>query len=219
AVDELRRAGYELRVSFEHEFVLRDAPTSAPFSFTRMRAAEPFGSQLVTLLQETGLQPENWLPEYGDGQFEITLRPASALAAADRAVLLRELVRDLARRHGRSVTFAPLLQPDGIGNGLHVHFSLHTMSGEPALYDADAPGRLSAAGASFAAGVLAHAPALTAVTAPSATSFLRLTPHRWSTAGAYLGEHDREALLRICPTAGHAPPAGQFNLEFRAADA
>src|SRR5690606_20184983 len=40
AVDELRRAGYELRVSFEHEFVLRDAPTSAPFSFTRMRAAE-----------------------------------------------------------------------------------------------------------------------------------------------------------------------------------
>ena len=52
-------------------------------------------------------------------------------------------------------------------------------------------------------------------------SFLRLTPNRWSAAGAFLAERNREALLRICPTTELAGsgPAAQFNLEYRAADA
>src|SRR5690606_4877189 len=91
------RTGLSVIASFEHEFVLPDVPTSPPFSFARARDVEPFGSDLVRLLDVTRLEPETWLPEYGDGQFEVTLRPAPALVAADRAVLVRELVRDLAR--------------------------------------------------------------------------------------------------------------------------
>jgi glutamine synthetase len=222
AIADLAAAGLHVRAAFEHEFMICDAEVSPPFSWHRARSAEPFGTDLVTLLEQVGLQPETWLPEYGRGQFEITLVPAAALVAADRAVLLRELVRDLARRRGARVTFAPLPDPDDVGNGVHVHFSLTDDDGRPALFDPSRPGRLSARGAAFAAGILRHAPALTALTAASPVSFLRLVPHRWSAGGIYLAERDREALLRICPTPGQGDPdddGAAFNLEFRAADA
>ena len=69
--------------------------------------------------------------------------------------------------------------------------------------------------------MLARLPAITALTAPSVASYLRLQPHRWSAAWTWLGEQDREATLRICPTSslGGASPAQQFNVEYRAADA
>lgn len=222
AIEELAHSGLHLTASFEHEFMLRDLPDAQPFTWHRSRLAEPFGSRLVELLEATGLEPENWLPEYGRGQFEITLRPAPSLTAADRAILLRELVRDLARRHGHRVTFAPLPNPDDVGNGVHVHFSLTDDHGVPVLYDASRPGRLSELGGAFAAGVLRHARAVCALTAASPVSYLRLVPHRWSSGGVYLADQDREAMLRICPTPGagsESDTASSFNLEFRAADA
>ncbi|MEO3779795.1 glutamine synthetase family protein [Micromonospora sp. B11E3] len=223
ALADLKDAtGLEVVASFEHEFMLPGAAGSAPFSFTRYRSAEPFGSNLVTLLGQIGLEPETWLPEFGADQFEITLRPSDALVAADRAILLKEVVRDLAARHGRRVTFAPLPDPDGSGNGVHVHLSLRdAATGQPVLFAPDQPGRLSTIGGKFAAGMLAHARALVAITAGSPSSYLRLKPHRWSAGGIFLAEHNREALLRICPTStiGDGVPAEQFNLEYRAADA
>lgn len=205
----------------EQEFTLSGLAPTAAMTFARLRAAEPFGSDLVDLLGSAGLEPETWLPEYGDAQYEITLRPAEGLLAADRAILLRELTRDLARRRGLRATFAPITDPDSVGSGVHIHLSLRDAHGRPALYDASRPGRLSTVGARFCAGILAHAAAITAVTAGSPVSFLRLRPHRWSAGGAFLGERNREALLRLCPTVDvpGADPAAQFNVEYRAADA
>ncbi|MGV9774953.1 glutamine synthetase family protein [Streptosporangium sp. NPDC003464] len=219
AVEEFRaELGVTVIASFEHEFTLAGLPPSPPFSFERYRTAEPFGSDLVTLLEQAGLAPETWLPEYGEAQHEITLSPAEALVAADRAVLLRELVRDLARRRGLRACFAPLPDPAGSGNGVHIHLSFRDADGDPVLYDPSRPGGLSELGTRLSAGIIRHAPALTAVTAASPVSFLRLTPHRWSAGGAFLAERNREAMLRICP--GTGPDAGaQHNLEYRAADA
>ncbi|WP_029090145.1 glutamine synthetase family protein [Brevibacterium album] len=214
--------GLEVVASFEHEFAILDAPAAGPFSLRRLRGAEPFGTELVELLDSTGLQPENWLPEYSPQQYEITLEPAPGLIAADRAVLLRELVHDLAARHERTVTFAPIAAPGAGGSGVHVHLSLHdARTGAPALYDADAPSCLSEIGARFSAGIIRHAGALTALSACSPSSYQRLAPHSWSVGGAFLGERNREALLRICPTStlGGGDPTRQLNLEFRAADA
>ncbi|WP_193606745.1 glutamine synthetase family protein [Nocardioides lijunqiniae] len=222
ALEDLQEAtGLEVVASFEHEFMMADLAPTGPFSFERHRSVEPFGSELVALLEGAGLQPENWLPEFGTDQFEITLEPAPGLVAADRAVLVKELVRDLARRHGRRVTFAPLQHPDGSGNGVHVHLSLRDATGAPVLHDPALPAGLSSLGQRFAAGILAHAPALLAITAPSPASYLRLTPHRWSAGGIFLAERNREALLRICPTStvGGGDPAAQYNLEFRPSDA
>lgn len=220
AIHDLARAGLQLDAAFEQEFALPDQPAAPPFSLTAHRAAEPFLSELFAALDEAGAAPENILPEYGTGQFEITCAPAGALAAADRAVVIREVARDLAGAAGKRISFAPKLQPDGVGNGVHIHLSLRDLAGRPAMYDPTRPGGLSAAGASFAAGIVRHMPALCALSAPSPVSYLRLVPHHWSAAFACLGERNREAGLRICPLReGAGDAARSFNIEFRPADA
>ena len=111
---------------------------------------------------------------------------------------------------------------DGVGNGVHIHFSLRDASGEPATYDADGPLGLSQAAAQFAAGVLAHLPAIAAITAPSPVSYLRLTPNRWAPTAIDLVKQDRGAALRVCPVFAASRKkdiAKAFNLEFRVCDA
>lgn len=217
-------AEFGLRVfgAFEHEFMLdgRGRPAH-PFSFEALVRGEPFGSNLVRAATIAGLQPRNWLPEYGPDQWEVVIAPATAVTAADRAVLLRDLVRYVAEAHGRKASFSPLLDPNGTGNGVHCHLSLQDLDGVPMMFDARRPAQLSAAAGSFAAGVLQHSRALVAMTAPTAISYLRLVPGRWSAGYAFLGERNREALLRVCPTVefGGEDSARQLNLEFRAGDA
>ncbi len=221
ALADLAAAGVRLDVAYEQEFCLLamvDNP-APPFSLAAHRRAEPFLSELFALLDEAGVEPENILPEFGAGQFEITCAPTAALAAADRAVVIREVARDLASAKGQGISFAPKLRPDGVANGVHIHFSLRDLQGRPITRDASAPGGLSRQAAAFAAGILRHMPALCAFTAPSPASYLRLAPHHWSAAYACLGERNREAALRICPLpASASDPDRSFNLEFRPAD-
>ncbi len=211
----------DLVASFEHEFILlgNDSCGSA-FGLDSFRIAEPFGAQLFTELETNGLEPENWLAEYGQNQYEITIAPSPALTAADRAIALREIVRDVARTQGLRASFSPLPHPDSVGNGVHVHLSLQK-HGKPITFDAMRPGNLSQIASCGFNGILKHAAAILAWTAPSQISFLRLQPHRWSAGGAYIVVQDREALLRIVPVnlIGDTEPKDSFNVEFRAVDA
>ncbi len=215
------QAGLRVIASFEHEFQLLQSDSPAPaFSLEAQRRAEPFPAQVFAALVEAGVAPERFMPEYAAHQFEIPVAPAEGLTAADRAVVLREVVRETARRNGVRATFTPLLDPAQAGNGVHIHISLLDEQGRPALYDAARPGGLSELGGSFAAGVLAHADALSAFCAPSPVSAARLAPHRWSAGAACLGLRNREALLRIPPIVGAlGEPSSQQRLEFRGADA
>jgi glutamine synthetase len=214
--------GAHVVASFEHEFqLLLDAPASLPFTLQEQREVEPFASEVMVALAEAGLEPERIFAEYSPHQFEIPLAPAHALASADRAVLLREIVRDVARRSGKRASFAPLLDPEQAGNGVHVHLSIVDAAGESLLYDRRRPACLSELGGRFAAGILEHAAALSALTAPSPVSAARLQPHRWSAGSVCLARQSREALLRIpplLPLAGD-DPAAQLHLEYRGADA
>jgi glutamine synthetase len=226
--DEL---GVVLTASFEHEFQLlvepdtRSAPDGPPpplpFSLEALRRAEPFAGEVMGALAAAGAQPERFFAEFAAHQFEIPVHPAEGLAAADRAVVLREVVRDTARRHERRATFTPLLSPTEAGNGVHIHLSLLDTSGRPALYDAARPGSLSELGEQFAAGILLHARALTALSAPSPISPTRLAPHHWSAGAVCLGQRNRETLLRLPPlvSLGGGDPASQLRLEYRGADA
>ncbi|WP_256839792.1 glutamine synthetase family protein [Ornithinimicrobium faecis] len=221
-VDSLREEfGLSSEVAFEHEFFDRDGDTPHhPFSWRNFRAAEPIGSHLVTAVQDSGLQLENWLPEYGIHQFEVVIERADPVTAADRALLLRDLVRDVFAAFERRASFTPMLAPGETGAGVHVHFSLQAADGSNPLFDADRPGRLSELGGRFAAGILKYAPSLAAIFAPLAISYDRLKPHNWSAAGVFLGVENREALLRICPTIeiDGQDPEPQLHFEFRAAD-
>lgn len=208
--------------SFEQEFQLvLDSPPALPFSLEAQRRAEPFATAVMTALVEAGTQPERFFAEYAPHQFEIPVEVAGGLASADRSVVVREVVREIARREGMRASFAPLLDPAQAGNGVHIHLNLLDAAGRSMLYDGGRPACLSEFGGRFAAGILKHARALSALTAPSPTSAARLQPHRWSAGAVCLAERNREALLRIPPMVSldGGDPARQLHLEYRGADA
>lgn len=218
-----REAGLRLSASFEHEFQIFgiDRPSAPAFSLRALRRTDPFGPVLMEALAAGGLAPEIFIAEYGRDQYEVTMAPADGLAAADRAMALREVVRELAVLSGWKASFAPKTAAAGVGNGVHVHFSFTDLAGKPTTYDETRPGGVSARAGSFVAGILRHLPALTAFTAPSPISYLRLQPHNWSSSYTWFGDRDRESSLRICPVnrIGNADPARAFNIEYRPADA
>lgn len=217
--DEL---GLQINAAFEHEFNLDSgAAEHLAFSLEAQRQGAGFGGWLLSALRAGGVEPEMFLPEYGKHQYEITCRPALGVAAADRAVNVREITREIARQMGLNLSFAPKTAEHAVCNGVHLHVSLQDMAGQPVMYDADTANGLSPLGQHWAAGVLHYLPALCAFTAPTPISYERLQPHHWSASYACLGQRNREAALRICPTVslGGKSVAMQYNLEFRAMDA
>ena len=221
--DLCAQTGLQISASFEHEFQLFGTGHSAApaFSLRALRQVDPFGPELVAICQAAGLMPETFIAEYGRDQFEITLAPCPTVEAADRAVILREITREMARLRGWSASFAPKTAVKGVGNGVHIHYSLADEMGNPVSHDPAMPGGVSRLMASFTAGILRHMPALIAITAPSQISGLRLQPHNWSSSYTWFGDADREASLRICPVnriAGR-DAARAFNIEYRPADA
>jgi glutamine synthetase len=219
--------GLRLVASFEHEFQLLSwpisdrSPAALPFSLEAQRRSEPFATRVMCALAQAGVEPERFFPEYAPHQFEIPVAPAEGVASADRSVVLREVVREVARRQEMRASFVPLLDPAQAGNGVHIHLNLLDADGRSLLYDAARPACLSELGERFAAGILLHARALSALTAPSPVSAARLQPHRWSAGAVCLGQRNRETLLRIPPllALAGADPARQLHLEYRGADA
>lgn len=223
ALDALRaETGLELKSAFELEFQFFEETASygPGFGLTGLRTKKRFGQTYLAALRQAGVEPDSFLREWGERQYEVTMHPQLGLKAADHALLMKELARATAARLDDPVTFTPIRDVDGPGNGVHIHMSLVDASGAPATYDAAGPGGLSDVAGRFAAGVLHHLPNIVAITAPSLISYTRLTPHRWSAAFNNLGYRDREAALRICPVAElpGMDVAGQFNIEFRACD-
>jgi glutamine synthetase len=223
ALEDLERElDGRLLASFEHEFQLvREGPSALPFSLEAQRRGEPFATRVMVALSEAGVEPERIFAEYAPHQFEIPVAATDGMAAVDRAVVFREVVREMARREGIRASFAPLPAPAQAGNGVHIHMSVMDAEGRSLLYDATGPGYLSEIGGSFAAGILRHAGALSALCAPSPVSGARLRPHRWSAGAVCLAEGNREALLRIPPLVEvvDVSPARQLRLEYRGADA
>ncbi len=100
----------------------------------------------------------------------MTCEPAAALAADRGAVLVRDVTRDVARQFGLAASFAPILDPAAVGNGVHaVHLSLIAADGSNATADLSRPAEISEVAGRFVAGVLRHLPALCAVTAPASS--------------------------------------------------
>ncbi len=230
--DFLRRAARELEsvaglqviAAFEQEFLYTgtdDRPGDA-YALGAFRRQGVFGETFVAALRAAGVPPDSFLAEYGARQFEVTVAPAPALLAADRAVVAREMARAAAHRLGHRVSFTPKPDPDGVGNGVHIHMSLSDAAGRPQTYQAGAPFGLSEPARHFFAGVLHHLPAIAAVTAPSPVSYLRLVPDRWAPTMIDIILQDRGASLRICPVFAAESPEkkpGEFNVEFRVCDA
>jgi glutamine synthetase len=229
--------GYAVTAAFEPEFTLgrREAdPVGGPdrlvpnddslcYSATGFHLAHDYTMDLLGAFTTQGLQPEHYYPELGHGQQEMTVRYAPALRAADNHVLYRETVRGTAFRRGLWASLAPKPIPDQAGNGAHLHISLRDVGPEgrpgvtPVFYDAADQYSLSATGYHFIAGLLAHLPALVALTCGSVNSYRRLAPQMWSSAYTVYGMDNREAAVRICSPMSDNK-AVSVNLELKPSD-
>jgi glutamine synthetase len=218
--------GWQLQASLEAEFSLarrQDDGRYVPFDETlcfssiAMTEAAPFASALVAALESQGITVEQYYPELGHGQHEISIRHTEALRAADNHIKLRETIRGVALEYGLYASLAPKPFPNQAGNGAHIHFSLWDTQGRNVFYDRAAPDGLSSIGRQFIGGVLAHLPALVALTCPSFNSYKRLQPQSWSSAYTAWGHDNREAALRVA-SPFWSDVEGSTNLELKAAD-
>ncbi len=205
----LAEHGLTARAAFEHEFyLLRSEPDGTVVATERslfaatsgMDAARAVIDEVTDALVEQGVGVLRYYPESGPGQHEISVDHAAPMCAADQAVMLRETVRAVAARHGLVGSFLPKVFDTAAGSGCHLHLSLWR-DGSNVL---PADGALSEVGRHFVAGVLAHLPALMAVTTPSPNSYRRLQPHSWSGAFLSWGYDNREAAVRV-PTEPTGP--------------
>ena len=239
AVAELAAEGYALLAAFEPEFTLgRRVPGPRPgeldrlvpvdqslcFSTTGFGAAHDYVVELVRALQDQGLVVEQYYPELGHGQQELSIRHAPAVAAADNMVWYRETARGVAWRQGLWASLAPKPIPDQAGNGAHLHASLWEAGpdGQPGgrnvLHDTGDPRGLSELAYHWIAGLLAHLPALVALTCASVNSYRRLVPQSWSSAFTCWGMDNREAAVRV-PSRMWGLEEASANLELKPSDA
>ncbi|HET6876012.1 MAG TPA: glutamine synthetase family protein [Jatrophihabitans sp.] len=222
AVDQLRQAGYTARMAFEIEWALStSAPDFVPaahgpaYGFTRLAERSDYLRELLVALEAQGVAVDQIHPEYAPGQYELSVAAEDPVAAADTLVLVRETIRALSLRCGLHASFSPKVDASGVGNGGHVHVSL---SGEDGNIFRGGSGRygLTEPAESFTAGILERVPALLAVGAPSAASYLRLIPSHWAGAFQVWGLENREAALRIVTGSSGATDAA--NLEVKVFD-
>ena len=183
-----------------------------------MRSAHDIVLDTIDALKTQGMGLAAYYPEYGPGQQELVIDHDSGVAAADNHILFKETVNAIARDHGAEATFRPKPFGELPGSGCHVHLSLWH-DDENVLYDPDADGRypLSESGQHFVGGLLNHAPALVALTAPTVESYDRLAPGMWASAYTCWGHDNREAVVRI-PSVERSNRSGTTRVEFKPAD-
>lgn len=203
-IKDASETGFKVKAAFENEFYLlrRDEGDIVPSDntpFASTYAMDINGEiihDVVEALTEQGLEVQQYYPESGSGQQEITIKYTDALKACDNQIAFRETVKVVAFKHGFLASFLPKIFPDKTGSGCHLHLSLWK-DDENVLTDHQGEYGLSEIGGQFIAGVLHHLPALMAITTPIPNSYRRIVPHTWTGAYQCWGADNREAAIRI----------------------
>jgi glutamine synthetase len=173
-------------------------------------------SEMVLTLRELGVPVEVHHHEVGTaGQSEIDMGFAPLLAMADRLMLYKYVVKNVARRNGKTATFMPKPIFQDNGSGMHVHQSLWQEK-EPLFWDELGYAQLSDTARYYIGGLLTHAPALLALCAPTTNSYKRLVPGYEAPVNLVYSQRNRSAAVRI-PLYSKSPKSKR--IEFRCPDA
>lgn len=148
------------------------------------------------------------------GQCELGMRFKSLIAAADDVLTYKYVVKNVAKKYGKTVTFMPKPIFNDNGSGMHTHISLWK-EGKP-LFFGDGYADLSQLALNFIGGVLKHAPAILAFSNPTLNSYKRLVPGFEAPVNLAYSQGNRSASVRI-PLSGSNPKAKR--IEFRCPDA
>ncbi|MDD3880447.1 MAG: type I glutamate--ammonia ligase [Syntrophomonas sp.] len=173
-------------------------------------------ARMCLLMEESNIPVKYHHHEVGGpGQIEIEVEFGPLREMADRTMLAKYLIKNLAFQEGKTVTFMPKPIFAEAGNGMHVHMHLFK-NGEPLFYDAHGYSNLSQLALNFIGGILQHAPALLAFTNPSTNSYKRLIPGYEAPVSVCFATANRSAVIRV-PAYAKTPYHKRF--EFRSSDA
>lgn len=194
----------EVKAAFECEFYLLNPDTLLPDSLDET----PFASvrsmdynhdvicDVVESLEAQGVEVEQYYPESGPGQQEITVKYTNPLKACDNQIIFRETVHAVAMEYGLIPSFLPKLFEDQSGSGCHLHMSLWK-DGENVTQKHHGLHGLEEEAGFFISGILKHLSSLMAVTTPTTNSFRRIQPHSWVGRYNCWGMDNREASIRV----------------------
>ena len=218
-VEAAQARGWTVNIGIEPEFMVlgrRPDGTLAPaddgdvldkpcYDYKGLSRNRDMLERLVSSLQIVGFDVYQIDHEDANGQFEINYTYSDALTAADRFVFFRMAAGEIAKELGLLCTFMPKPFRHRTGSGMHMHLSI-TDGKNPNLFHDDKDKRklgLSKLGYHFLGGLLAHAPALTALCAPSVNSYKRLVVGEslsgatWAPAYVTYGDNNRTTMVRI----------------------
>jgi glutamine synthetase len=218
-LDLAREKGYVFKIGLEAEFFLLRREDGRLQVADRldvlerpcydMRALSRQYDFITALSKyETQLGWDNYANDHEDanGQFESNFVFADALTTADRVIFFRYMVQSLAHERGLLATFMPKPFSHLTGNGLHMHMSLWDPETDTNLFEDEHDSRglgLSELAYRFLGGLLAHAKAYIAVTAPTVNSYKRLivgaptSGATWSPAYVTYGGNNRTQMIRV----------------------
>ena len=216
-VARLAERGWTLNVGIEPEFFLLERTANGYDAEPGDRLPKPsydaksllrqrhFIEALTTALNACGLGVFQIDHEDANGQFEINYHYAQALMAADRFMMFKIAAHHIAQEYDMLFSMMPKPFADRPGSGLHFHLSLNDQHGNALMAGGDdARGLgLSGSGYQFLAGLLHHAPALTALCAPTVNSYKRLlcaetlSGTSWAPSTIAYGDNNRTTVARV----------------------
>lgn len=220
---EAEAMGFSMNVGPEAEFFLFHTdddgkPTlhthdqASYFDLAPVDRGENARRDMVLALEELGFEVEASHHEVAPGQHEIDFKYSDALDTADKIATFRFVVRSIAQRHRLHATFMPKPIIGIPGSGMHLNQSL-MRDGENAFYDPAGAYQLSPVALSYIAGLLEHAPAVTAITNPTVNSYKRLVSGFEAPVYIAWSHRNRSPLIRIPAKRGLST-----RIEFRSPD-
>jgi glutamine synthetase len=169
-------------------------------------------TEMILEMEKAGIAVEKHHHEVATaGQAEIDIRFDSLLRTADKMMMYKYIVKNVARRHGKTVTFMPKPIFGDNGSGMHTHQSIWK-EGKP-LFSGKEYAGVSQMCLHYIGGILKHAPALAAITNPTTNSYKRLTPGFEAPVLLAYSSRNRSAGIRI-PMYSPSPKAKRIEVRF-----
>ena len=172
-------------------------------------------SEMVVELEKAGIEIEVQHHEVGTaGQAEIDMRFDTLLRMADKLMMYKYIIKNVALKNGKSVTFMPKPIFEDNGSGMHTHQSLWN-GDDPLFYDESGYAGLSDMARWYIGGLLSHAPSILAFSNPTTNSYRRLVPGFEAPVNLVYSQRNRSAACRV-PLYSQSPKAKR--VEFRVPD-
>ncbi|MFB6255184.1 MAG: type I glutamate--ammonia ligase [Haloplanus sp.] len=221
AIERANEMGYEINMAPEPEFFLfeedeegrattKTNDAGGYFDLAPKDLAQDVRRDIIYGLESMGFDIEASHHEVAQGQHEINFEYDDALSTADNVATFRSVVRAIAAEHDLHATFMPKPIARINGSGMHTHMSLFTEDGENAFHDENDEFNLSDTAKSYLAGILDHAPAITAIADPTVNSYKRLVPGYEAPVYVAWSDRNRSALIR--KPAARVPAASRIEL-------